>query len=422
MAFEFKLPDIGEGVVEGEIVQWLVEEGDLMEEDQPMVEVMTDKATVELPSPLKGRVLKRNGAVGEVVEVGAVLIVIEGEGAGAESPPPEPAKPAPAPAPAAAPAQPAPAVPQPAPVQPAAPRGGGKALATPAVRRRAREMGIDISTVEGTGPGGRVTDEDLKRAQGLGPAAAEPAAAPALPAPAAHSPAARDEVEIVPYRALRKTIGQRLAQSKTTAPHFTYVEEVDMTELVRLRKSYQELHQGQVAKLTYLPFLIKAVIKGIRKHPMVNSSLMDDLGEIHVKKRCNIGIATDTRNGLIVPVVKDADRKDVLELAAEVARLSEDARLGKSNLDDLRGGTFTITSLGKLGGIMATPIINYPEVAILCVHKIAPKPVVREGEIVIRDMMNLSVSMDHRVVDGMTGAAFLNDIIPYLENPALLLL
>lgn len=409
MAFEFKLPDIGEGVVEGEIVQWLVKEGDLLEEDQPMVEIMTDKATVELPSPRKGRVASRNGKAGDIVNVGDVLIVIDEESAAAPSKAPPSKLP-----PQAEPEAPTPSRPSPAPTPSVAAASKGKALATPAVRREARQMGIDLAGVPGSGPGGRVLREDLKAYQ-AGPSVPAAASPPARPA-------ALVEDEVVPYRAIRKKIGDNMALSKRTAAHFTYVEETDMTALVRLRKQYQAMPQSQDVKLTYLPFIVKAVVKGIQRYPIVNSSLDEQAGEIRIKKRCNIGIATSTDSGLLVPVVKDADRKGVLELAAEIAQLAEAARQGRSRLEDLQDSTFTITSLGALGGIMATPVINYPEVAILGVHKIRPQPVVREGEIVVRQMMNLSISLDHRVVDGATGAEFLNYLIPLLENPGLLLL
>lgn len=431
MAFEFKLPDIGEGVVEGEIVEWLVQEGDVLEEDQPMVEVMTDKATVELPSPRAGKVLECKGKAGDVIEVGEVLIVIEeaGDASKPSSPESRPAEPEeraeeePAEAGvsqesvsvSSLPTSGQAATPSPRPIQGPEPRR--KALAAPAVRRVARERGIDIQQVDGSGPGGRVTREDLDRFQ-----QSARAGAPAGPSLPARPGAAGEEIEVVPYRALRKKIGDRLAQSKRVAPHFTYVEEVDMTELVKLRKQYQQMPEAGEVKLTYLPFIIKAVIKGLQKHPIANSSLDEEKGEIHIKHFFNIGVATATDNGLIVPVVKQADYKSVLELAAEIGELAEAARQGKVALEDLQGGTFTITSLGRLGGIMATPVINYPEAAILGVHKIEEKPVVRGGEIVIRSMMNLSVSMDHRIVDGQTGAEFMNDLIPYLENPALLLL
>ncbi len=412
MAFEFKLPDIGEGVVEGEIVQWMVQEGDLLEEDQPMVEIMTDKATVELPSPRRGRVVSCNGKEGDIIDVGAVLIVIDDE-EDDEAPPKVPASKIP-PEPAAEPPAPAKAAPVPqAPSGP--PAGKGKALATPAVRRQAREMAIELADVQGTGPGGRVLPEDLTAYPPGQPAtaAAQPDARPAEATPAP---------EVVPYRAMRKKIGDHMALSKRTAAHFTYVEEVDMTELTRLRQQYQSRPASQGVKLTYLPFIVKAVVKGLQQYPIVNSSLDEQAGEIHIKKHYHIGIATSTEAGLIVPVVKNAGDKNLLELASEISRLAEAARRGRSRLEDLRGSTFTITSLGALGGVMATPIINYPEAAILGVHKIRPQPVVREGQIVVREMMNLSISLDHRVVDGATGAQFLNFIIPFLESPGLLLL
>ncbi len=404
MAFEFKLPDIGEGVVEGEIIKWLISPGSVVAEDQPMVEVMTDKATVEIPSPVRGKVLKTIGAEGEVVEVGATMVVIEtdedGKSAAAEvanrtaaevvasGPPPSSSPPS---------------------------RSSRKALATPAVRKFAREQNIEINRVNGTGPGGRITREDIESYL-RGPAPATPGA----PAPkrAASRPSPLQDVESIPYRGLRKKIGDHLVASKRFAPHYTYVEEVDVTQLVELRKRYQELNPER--RLTYLPFLMKAVVRGLKAYPIVNSTLDEDQQVILLKKRYNIGVAVATDQGLIVPVVKDVDRKGLLQISDEIAELSEQARQGKVKLEDLRDGTFTITSLGFLGGVLATPVINYPEVAILGVHKISPRPVVRDGQIVIRQMMNLSASLDHRIVDGAVGAQFMHAVIPYIENPGLL--
>ncbi|MFB3906354.1 MAG: dihydrolipoamide acetyltransferase family protein [Acidobacteriota bacterium] len=389
MLFQFKLPDIGEGVVEGEIVKWLVNDGDSIREDQPLVEVMTDKATVEIPSPVAGKVARRYGREGGTISVGAVLVEIEtGNGAPrAQSKSGEREM----------------AVP----VR-RAPHAVG-VLATPAVRRLARERGVDLSKVKGSGPAGRITLEDLSQYQ---PEPEKP--------PAAAEPVTRAEVEeTVPYRGLRRKIGERMITSKTTAPHYTYVEEVDVSELSRVRNIYNEMSG---ARLTYLPFIIKAVVEGLRKHPLLNSSLDEENGVIRVKHYYNIGIATATEDGLIVPVIKEADQKTVLELAKEIARLSEAAKNGKIKVEDLKGGTFTITSLGSLGGLMATPIINYPEVAILGLHKISPRPVVKDNQVVVREMMNLSISLDHRVVDGAVAAQFVAHVKMYLENPGLLAL
>ncbi len=404
MAFEFKLPDIGEGVVEGEIIKWLISPGSVVAEDQPMVEVMTDKATVEIPSPVRGKVLKTIGAEGEVVEVGATMVVIETD---------EDGKPA-TPEVANRPAAPVVASGSPPAVSPSPSRSSRKALATPAVRKFAREQNVEISRVSGTGPGGRITREDIESyLRG-------PAATPTAPAQkrATRRPSPLQDVDSIPYRGLRKKIGDHLVASKRFAPHYTYVEEVDATQLVELRKRYQELNPKR--RLTYLPFLMKAVVRGLKAYPIVNSTLDEDQQVILLKKRYNIGVAVATDQGLIVPVVKDVDRKGLLQISDEIAELSEQARQGKVKLEDLRDGTFTITSLGFLGGVMATPVINYPEVAILGVHKISPRPVVRDGQIVIREMMNLSASLDHRIVDGAVGARFMHAVIPYIENPGLL--
>ncbi len=427
MPFEFKLPDIGEGIHEGEIVKWLVKEGDFVREDQPMVEVMTDKATVEIPAPRAGKILKLHAQEGEVVKVGAVLVTIEEVGEAKPEPKREPvtvAAPQPKPEPepvatAAATAVTAPPPPTAAPAQ--------RVLATPATRKLARELGVDISQIQGTGPGGRVTDEDVRRF-----AAARTAPQPTPPPPPAPKPTApafapsavitdRRE-ERIPLRGIRKRIAEHMRQSKSTAAHFTYVDEVDMTELIQLREQMKPLAEQKGVKLTYLPFIVKASVAALKEMPMLNASLDEATGEIVIKKYYNIGIATATENGLIVPVIKDADRKSILEIAAEIERLAKAAREGKIALQDLQGGTFTITSLGALGGLFATPIINYPEVAILGIHEIKKRPVVRDDQIVIRDIMYVSLSFDHRLIDGDVGARFCKKIISYLENPKLLFL
>ncbi len=389
MLFQFKLPDIGEGVVEGEIVKWLVGDGDDVREDQPLVEVMTDKATVEIPSPVAGKVSKRHGQEGGTISVGAVLVEIEtGNGT---------------------PKQQAKSVEREMAVPLRRAQHATDVLATPAVRRLARERGVDLGKVKGSGPAGRITLEDLSQHQ---PEPEKPAAAAQT-----HTPVEPEET--LPYRGLRRKIGERMLASKTTAPHYTYVEEVDVSELSRVRNIYNEMSGG---RLTYLPFIIKAVVEGLRKYPLLNSSLDEENGVIRVKHYYNIGIATATEDGLIVPVVKEADQKSVLDLAKEIGRLSEAAKAGKIKVEELKGGTFTITSLGSLGGLMATPIINYPEVAILGLHKISPRPVVKDNQVVIREMMNLSISLDHRVVDGAVAAQFVAHVRMYLENPGLLAL
>lgn len=417
MAFEFKLPDIGEGVVEGEIVKWLVQPGDAIEVDQPMVEVMTDKATVVIPSPKKGKVLETKGKEGDLVAVHSVIVVIE-EGAGAAAAP----TPAPAPAPAA-PAAPAPAPaapPPPAPVAaaPAAPPtpAGGKVLAAPATRRLARELGVDISIIQGSGPAGRVTSEDVKRASA--PAAAAPAAAPARPAPVAAAPAAETAVDQrIPIRGLRRRIWDNMAQSAFTAAHFTFVEECDCTDLVKVRERFNGALSGDEPKLNYLPFIVKAVVASLKRFPNMNGHVDDDDMAFIQRGSYHIGIAVASERGLVVPVVRNADRKSILELEQEIRRLADAVRTNKLTQDDLGGSTFTITSLGKEGGIFATPIINYPEVAIMGIHKMAKRPMVVDDEIKVRDMMNLSLSFDHRLIDGHVGAAFTYSVIKLLQNP-----
>jgi pyruvate dehydrogenase E2 component (dihydrolipoamide acetyltransferase) len=450
MAFEFKLPDIGEGLTEGEVVKWLVKEGDAVQSEQPMVEVMTDKATVEITSPRTGRIAKILAQDGQKIPVGSVMVVIE-EGAGgappaaasaaqatakaAAAPATQPAAPAAKAAPAAS---PAPAAPASAPA-PAAVATRDRTLAAPATRRRARELGLDLNAIPATGPNGRLTRTDLEAyAQGGvhgGGRSAAPAAAPraAAPAPAVPSappakfapvaaPAALAEDQRVPLRGLRGKIAEQMLRSKQHAPHFTYADECDMTEVARLREAGKPAAEARGIKLTYLPFIMRALTVALRKFPTINSLVDDTKNEYVVKKDIHVGLATDTDDGLTVPVVKHVDRRSVLDLAAEVQRLTEAARSKKIALEDLKGGTFTITSAGSIGGILATPILNYPEVGILGVYKISDRAVVRDGQIVIRKMANLSITLDHRIVDGATAARFMNELIRLLQTPGLLLL
>jgi len=406
MPFEFKLPDIGEGVVEGEIVKWHVKPGQKVKEDDPLVEVMTDKATVMIPSPRKGTILETRGDEGGIVKVGAVLLTLDVGDGSAPAASSAPAQ-APKAAEAAPPAQPAP--------KPAESASAGRALATPALRKMAQDMGIDINTVNGTGPGGRVTREDILA---HGKAAPQKAATTVPP----RTFSGKEEVEEIPFRGLRKKVAEKMVQSKHTAPHYTYVDEVDVTDLIKLREGTKAQGAEQGVKMTYLPFIIKALIAGFKKYPLLNSSLDEANGKILVKHYYNMGIGVATPDGLTVIVVKHADQKSVFELARDIARLSEEARQNKIALEDLKGSTFTITSLGTFGGMFATPIINYPEVAILGIHKMEQRPVVRDGQIVIRDMMYLSLSFDHRVVDGAVGAEFCAYVKQFIENPALLFL
>ncbi|HVV53533.1 MAG TPA: dihydrolipoamide acetyltransferase family protein [Polyangia bacterium] len=400
MAYEFRLPDIGEGVVEGEVVRWLVKEGDPLTEDQPMVEVMTDKATVEIGSPRVGRVAKRMFAEGERCPVGKVLIVIDVEGdAGALA-----AKPT---MQAEIDAPPAPGAPAHVHLHPAGKgvaAAAGAVLATPTTRKLARQIGVDIRTVTGTGRAGRITSDDVRAHGGGAPHPAAPARA-------------RGEATRIPFRGLRKKIAETLARSKYTAPHVTYVEEIDCTELVALRA---EVNARGGEKLSFLPFIIKATVAALKKFPQMNAMLDEAAGEILQWKNLHVGLATATENGLVVPVIRDADGKSLAVLGKEIERLAEATRTGKATREELTGSTFTITSLGALGGVMATAIINPPEVAILGVHRIAKRPAVVGDQIAIRDLMNLSLSFDHRVIDGFDAAQFVAEIKRALEAPAAL--
>lgn len=453
MDFEFKLPDIGEGITEGEIVAWHIKEGDPIKEDDALVDVMTDKATVTISSPKTGTVTKRNFAEGAMAPVGDVLVVIDLDGAAgaaqaapkaAATPPAAPAPKAAAPAPKAAepaskaadePPKPQASVPPPRPADapkapapaaaPALEQAGEpeqrlNALATPATRRLARELNVDIHDVPGTGKGGRITKEDVLAF------AAAPREAPAA---AAHAPTAtavpadpQGREERVPLRGLRRRIHAKMTQAKHTAAHFHYVDEIDMTALVALRSRAKAKAADKGVKLTFLPFFVKAAVAALKEFPLANSAMDDTTDEIVVRKYYDIGIAAATEAGLVVPVVHDADRKSLYDIARDIDRLAEKARDGKLDREDVTGSTFTITSLGKLGGMFATPIVNYPEVAIIGIHKIEKRPVVIDDQIVIRERMYISSSFDHRVVDGHVGAAFVQRIKELLEDPETLLM
>ena len=417
--FEFRLPDIGEGVVEGEVVKWLVKLGDTVREDQPMVEVMTDKATVEIPSPRAGVIKEIRAAEGSTCAVGAVMVVIDEGGAAAAGKSSKPAEPAtakeerqfldktPKSEPVAA-----------SNVISMQRATSGKVLATPATRKLARDLGVDLSSVRATGPNGRVTHDDVRAA---GPGGGGPATATATAR--AYAPVevhAEASDERIPFRGVRKKIAENMHRSRQTAAHFTYVEECDMTELVALRKRAKGRAEERGIKLSFLPFIIKAVCAGLKKFPIVNATLDEAKQEIVLRKRYHIGVAAATADGLIVPVVKDADQKSLFDIAKSLDDLSEKTRAGKATRDELTGSTFTISSLGALGGVLATPIINFPEVAVIGIHKIKATPVVRDGQIVIREIMNLSISLDHRIVDGYEGAQFLQHVVSLLEDPTLM--
>lgn len=439
---EFKLPEIGEGVVEGEIVRWLKQPGEAVEANEALVEVMTDKATIEVPSPVPAVVRELKAQVGDICAVEQVIALLDVAGARAGA-----AAPAATAAVAAAPVA-------------AAPSGmsSGSVLATPAARALAREEGIDLRGLP-TDDRGRITKQDvLKAAEAAkvpsapvaAPAAAVPSgkapaaptvapaasgklAAPAAPAPAAAQPAApvraphaaeaAADDEVIPFRGMRRRIAEAMTRSYTSAVHYTYVEQVNVTKLVRLRQEAKTAAAEQGVSLTFLPFIVKAVVHALKKYPIVNAELDEAGGRILVKKRYNIGVAAATDQGLMVPVVHGADRLSILDIGREIARLGEAAKAGTARREDLTGGTFTISSLGNIGGVLATPIINFPEVGILGVHAIRKTPIVDDhNNIVVGHLMNLSVSLDHRVVDGFEGANFLQEVRRFLEDPNLLLL
>ena len=412
--FAFKLPDIGEGVVEGEVVEWMVSVGDTVKEDDPILSVMTDKATVEIPSPTDGVVKSLVGEPGTILAVGQVCIEFETEGEGTpveEAPEPveevveEAPEPEPEPVEEEETPEPTPA-PAPTPVVVAAP--GARPLASPAVRQRARESGIDLSTVTGSGPAGRITHGDLEswKAAGSPVAAAGPART------------AQTGTTEVPVIGLRRKISESMTESYTTIPHFSYFEEVDITHLDELRVHLNSTRSDGQPKLTYLPFIMQALVKALGDNPVCNALFDDDKGVVTRHDAVHLGIATQTDRGLYVPVVKHVEAQDIWQSASEMQRVSKAARDGTAGLDELTGSTFTITSLGRMGGLGATPIINKPEVGILGVHNAVDTPVVRNGQIVVRKMLRLSSSWDHRVVDGWDGAMLVQRLKALLENPA----
>jgi len=422
MPYEFKFPDIGEGLTEGEIVRWLVKEGDEVKEGQPLVEVETDKALAEIPSPRTGVILKILAKEKEIVKVGQVIVVIGEKGEALAAPPPKPSAPprpksvgvvgeleeAPEESPAVA-----------AKVEPIKPALVSEhALATPSVRALAKELGVDINKVQGTGPEGRVLEKDVRQAAESKEKPVEEVKKP----PKVRKYDLYGYVERIPLRGVRRSIAKAMVKSKYTAPHVTTMDEADVTELWKIREKEKKAAEGKGIKLTILPFIVKAVIAGLSEHPYLNATLDDENEEIILKKYYNIGFATDTPEGLMVPVVKNAKDKSILHLAEELTQSAEKARNRKIDLADLQGGTFTITNYGALGGIYGTPIINHPEVAILGVGKIKDMPVVRDGKIEIRKILHLALSFDHRVVDGGEAARFLNTVIARLEDPDLILL
>jgi 2-oxoisovalerate dehydrogenase E2 component (dihydrolipoyl transacylase) len=410
--YVFNLPDVGEGVVEGEIVKWLVKPGDKVKEDEDIVEVMTDKATVAIPSSVNGKVVSTTGKPGDMVPVGAELIVFEVAGAGPSKSEPEPEpepepelepEPEPEPKPKSE-AAPKPVASTPPPV---ASSTGTKPLASPAVRRRAREAGVDLSQVAGTGPAGRISHDDLDTFISGGGRLA-----------AVQSGVKMTGIEEVPVIGLRRKIAEKMSISKRNAAHFSYFEEVDVTELESLRQHLNSTRADNQPKLTYLSFIIQALVKAAKKFPQCNAIYDEEKGVVFRHQALHVGISTQTDDGLMVPVIKHAEARDVWDTASELIRVTTAAREKTATVDDLTGSTITITSLGAMGGLGATPIINHPEVSIVSIHAARDRAVARDGEVVVRKMMNLTSSFDHRIVDGYDGALLIQELKSMLEYPA----
>lgn len=429
--YTIKLPDVGEGVAEAELVEWLVEDGQTVKEDDVLAAVMTDKATVEIPAPVNGTVKWKGGKIGDVLAVGSPLLKLEVDGEGNSADTPEPpaaasepanAEPAPAAKPEASKPEPKPAAPISKPAARAAlPRANGalngapraegeKPLASPAIRKRALDAGVDLRRVPGSGPAGRITHEDLdayfEAGSSLGGGGT--------------MRVANTSVTDIPMVGLRRRIAEKMATSKSRIPHITYVDEIDVTDLEKLRTELNAARKDGQPKLTFLPFLMRAMAKAIADQPQMNSIYDDDNGVVHQYGGLHMGVAAQTDNGLVVPVVKHVEARSIWDCATEVARLADAARTGTATRDDLSGSTITITSLGKLGGIVTTPVINHPEVAIIGVNKIRTLPQWDGTAFQPRKMMNLSSSFDHRVIDGWDAAVFVQRIKTLLETPAMI--
>ncbi|EJY56150.1 catalytic domain of components of various dehydrogenase protein complex [Alicyclobacillus hesperidum URH17-3-68] len=421
--FEFGLPELGEGLHEGRISKWLVKPGDQIQEDDAVAEIENDKSLVELPSPVSGKIAEIKVPEGTTCVVGDIILTIEVEGDAPAAAPPQQQS---APEAATAQAQPAPVSTQPvAGATTTAQSAAQQVLATPGVRRYAREAGVDIRAVQGTGNNGKVTKEDIDRAKsGAQPTPVEASTSvDSAPTTQGAVSVTGDEVEErVPLPMIRQAIARAMVKSKYTAPHVTLMDEVDVTELVKLRKEIKPIAEQRGVKITYLPFIVKALIAALRTKPQLNSTYDEEKQELILKHYYHIGIATDTDRGLLVPVVRHADKKNMWTIAEEINDLATRGRAGKLTPAEMRGSTISITNIGSAGGMFFTPIINYPEVAILGVGRITEKPVIRNGEFAVGQMMSLSLSFDHRVIDGALGQQFVNDIKRMLENPRLLLL
>ena len=419
---EFKLPEMGEGVVEGELVSWLVKPGDQVTTDQPICEVMTDKATIEVPSPVDGTIAELLAKEGDTVEVDQVMMTYKGGTSASKAPAAKKeAEKASAPAPAAA--APQAKAPQPAAVAASAPvtvagtSPDSRPLAAPATRKYASELGVDIGQVSGSGPSGRILKGDveqfLSRSQ-------------FMPGTAARTSFPAGGEKRVPFKGLRKKIAEKMRLSVDKAAHFTYVEEADASQLVSLRKKAKIIGAQQGVKVTFLPFIMKAMVSALKQYPVLNSTLDEETNELVYKHYYNISLSIQTDDGLTAPVVKNVEHKSIMEIARDIQTLVDKARTKKLTMDDFQGGTITLTNAGSIGGLFATPVINFPEVAILGFNKIFKKPVVKEingrDRVVIRDWTYFSISLDHRIVDGAVGAEFMNTFIQYVENPSLMLL
>ena len=424
MIYEFKLPDLGEGVAEGEVLKWMVKEGDNVKEDQPLVEVMTDKVNVQIPAPRTGTVSRILAKVGDMAKVGQTLVIIDLGNASPAPAVPTTALPSPPPQPIPLPTQAPPA------------QSVQDILATPSTRRLARELGVEIGSVKGSGPQGRITDDDIKRVasapttvevQAPAPPVEAPVPAQPVEEPTPHPveeprPVGKDSrEEMVALRGMRRMIAEHMAKSNQTVAQVTHVDEADLSDLVLLREAFKGSAAKRGVRLTFLPFIIKALIPALKEFPYVNSSLDEATGNIILKKYYNIGVATDTAQGLVVPVIKEADTKDIFDLAGEIEKIAAKARDGQLALEEVKGSTFTITNVGAIGGLFATPMVNYPEVAILGLHKITRRPVVRGGRIEVRDVTYLSLSFDHRVLDGAYAARFVSRVIETLQDTKKLL-
>jgi pyruvate dehydrogenase E2 component (dihydrolipoamide acetyltransferase) len=402
MPTDFKFPDIGEGITEGEIVKWQVKEGDRVEEHQTIASIETDKAIADIPSPRSGIILKIHHKEGDIVKVGETLVTIGEQSETIEKPQELPSRPT---------ASVVGVLEEPHTVSPRPTR----IAATPATRRLARELAVDLTEIAGTGLQGRITEDDIRKFAQSKKEKIQVATKPTEK---------RDTYgcyDVVPMKGVRRSTAKRMVQSFRTAVHVTHMDEADVTELVAFREKQNKIAEKRGVHLTYMPFIVKAVVAALKQYPYLNSSVDDEHEEITLKKYYNIGVAADTPDGLIVPVVKDADQKDIFTIAQETQNLTEKAQSREIGLSDLKGGTFTITNIGFIGGTHATPITNYPETAILATGRIRETPVVRDGHIVIRSIMPLSLSFDHRVIDGALAARFVNMIMKFLHDPTLLL-